>query len=633
MCGVVGAIVFDSSSFHVTGAYISRMRDSMAHRGPDGVGIWIDPDRRIGLGHRRLSIIDLSDAASQPMGNEDGSLWISFNGEIYNHAEIRAELEKTGHHRWKTDHSDTEVIIHAFEEWGIDCLHKFRGMFAIALWDARKRELWLVRDRIGIKPLYYSIHHNRCTFASEIKALLQDPDQKREVDEEALFHYLSFLTTPAPMTLFSGIKKLPAGTWLRIKESGEVLHHRYYDVWDHTNPLYEVADDDVAAMIIEELRTSVKLRKISDVPVGVFLSGGIDSSTNAILFSEGESSPVKTFTIGYDRDYSTYKNELAYARRIAHQVGADYHERILTIDDLLDFLPLMVHLQDEPIADPVCIPIYYLSKLARDNNVTVCQVGEGADELFYGYPGWKRILELERLNDLPFPRALKKLALGGMKRLGMDQKVYFEWLQRAVNGQPVFWGGAEAFTENQKREILSVRLRNKFSTVSSWEVLEPIWNRFQSKAGGKTHLDWMSYLDLNIRLPELLLMRVDKMSMGVGLEGRVPFLDHRFVELSMSIPEETKTRGGILKYILKKAVREVIPQEIIDREKQGFVVPVYDWFFDRLGAKTREALSVFCRETDFLDIGAVNRWMDQGKGSQTWYLLNLALWHERYIAH
>jgi asparagine synthase (glutamine-hydrolysing) len=227
---------------------------------------------------------------------------------------------------------------------------------------------------------------------------------------------------------------------------------------------------------------------------------------------------------------------------------------------------------------------------------------------------------------------LKKLALSGMKRLGMDQKIYFEWLQRAVNGLPVFWGGAEAFTENQKRDLLSARMRNKFSTLSSWDVLDPIWNRFQGKAWAQTHLNWMSYLDLNIRLPELLLMRVDKMSMGVGLEGRVPFLDHRFVELSMSIPEETKTRGGTLKYILKKAVRDVIPRDIIDREKQGFVVPVHDWFFDRLGTKTREALHAFCIETDFLDTRAVNRWIDRGRGSQTWYLLNLALWHEKYIA-
>ena len=231
MCGIVGSYIFKNSSFVVTEPYIISMRDTMAHRGPDGAGLWISDSKRIGLGHRRLSIIDLSEAASQPMCNEDGNLWISFNGEIYNHLEIREELKSIGGHHWKTDHSDTEVILHAFEEWGIECLHKLRGMFAIALWDARKGELWLVRDRIGIKPLYYSIHHGRIVFASEIKALLQDPEQERLVNEEAFYHYLSFLTTPAPDTLFNGIKKLPGGTWLKVKEDGTVNQSRYWDVW------------------------------------------------------------------------------------------------------------------------------------------------------------------------------------------------------------------------------------------------------------------------------------------------------------------------------------------------------------------------------------------------------------------
>ena len=296
MCGIVGALVFDKSSFRVSEPYISRMRDVMTHRGPDGAGVWIAADGRVGLGHRRLSIIDLSEAATQPMCNEDGTVWVSFNGEIYNHAEIRRELECTGGHRWKTDHSDTEVILHAFEQWGIECLQKFRGMFALAIWDAGARELWLVRDRIGIKPLYYSIHHKRMTFASEIKALLQDPDQPRAVHEEAFFHYLSFLTTPVPQTLFEGIRKLPGGTWLRVKEDGTITERRYWDVWDHTTPLIGVSEDEIAARLLSELRTAVKLRKVSDVPVGVFLSGGIDSSTNAALFSEGETRPVMTFS-------------------------------------------------------------------------------------------------------------------------------------------------------------------------------------------------------------------------------------------------------------------------------------------------------------------------------------------------
>lgn len=631
MCGIVGALVFNNSNYTISQEYIDLMRDTMSHRGPDGAGTWVSADRRVGLGHRRLSIIDLSETANQPMCNEDGSLWVVFNGEIYNHTEIRVELEQIGGHRWRTDHSDTEVILHAFEQWGIDCLEKFRGMFAIALWDQRSRELWLVRDRIGIKPIYYSIHNSRITFASEIKALLKDPDQKRSVHEESFYHYLSFLTTPAPQTLFEGIKKLPGGTWLRVKEDGQLKEHRYWELWDYTQPLNGVSEDEIAARLLAELRTAVKLRKVSDVPVGVFLSGGIDSSTNAALFSEGEGGPVKTFSIGYEGDYETYKNEFHYARQMAELVKADHYERALTIDDLFEFLPTMVYLQDEPIADPVCVPVYYVSKLARDNGVIVCQVGEGSDELFWGYPGWKTALQLQKYNDFPVPGLLKNFGLFGLRMLGKDQSSYYEWLRRGTLGQPVFWGGAEAFTETRKQRILSPRLRKKFAQLTSWEALEPIYRRFREKAWEKSHLNWMSYLDLNLRLPELLLMRVDKMSMGVSLEGRVPFLDHKFVELAMSIPEKVKTRDGNLKYILKKAVRGTIPDNLIDRKKQGFGVPVYEWFFDKLGDQTRKELKAFCKETDFLEWNEVQLLMDQGKGPLVWYLFNFALWWKEFV--
>ena len=603
----------------------------MSHRGPDGAGLWVSKDGRIGLGHRRLSIIDLSEAAAQPMCNEDESLWISFNGEIYNHAEIRTELEKTNNHRWKTDHSDTEVILHAFEEWGIECLEKFRGMFAFALWDYKERELWLVRDRIGIKPLYYSIHHGRISFASEIKALLEDPQLSPRIDEEALYHYLTFLTTPAPQTLFDGIRKLPGGTWAKLREDGQVYEQRYWDVWEHTEPLLGVSEEEIAEKILDELRVAVSLRKVSDVPVGIFLSGGIDSSTNAALFSEGEESAIKTFSIGYKGEYESYRNELHYARQMSTEIESEHFERILDIEDLLDFLPRMVYLQDEPIADPVCVPIHYVSKLARDNGVTVCQVGEGADELFWGYPAWKGALSLQRCNDWPVPRVFKKVGLAGLRGLGKQETHGYEFLRRGAMGQPVVWGGAEAFTEFEKQRLLSPRLRQKLAGLTSWEAIKPIWLRFREKAWERSHLHWMSYLDLNCRLPELLLMRVDKMSMGVSLEGRVPFLDHRFVELAMSIPEAIKTRQGILKYILKKSVRGLIPDELIDRRKQGFGVPVYEWFFDRLGKRCHQELNYFCQQTDLLNHDQVMNYFEKGAGTPIWVLLNLALWWRRYI--
>jgi asparagine synthase (glutamine-hydrolysing) len=631
MCGIAGVLTFRDDRFRVTAEYVTRMREILHHRGPDGGETWVDSEGRVGLGFRRLAIIDLSDAAMQPMKNEDGSVVVLFNGEIYNHAAIRAELEGAGGHVWRTDHSDTEVIVHAFEEWGIDCLQRFRGMFALAIWDARERVLWLARDRIGIKPLYYSVHHGRLTFASEIKALLADPEQERAVDEEALSHYLSFLTTPAPQTLFKGIKKLAGGTWLRVTDGGAIRGQRYWDVWEHTDPLVDATEDEIAERVLDELRTSVRLRKLSDVPVGVFLSGGIDSSTNAALFSEGETE-VKTFSVGYSADYDSYKNEFEYARMMAARIGADHHEVVLSEQDLLDFLPTMVKLQDEPIADPVCVPVYYVSKLARDNGVVVAQVGEGADELFWGYPSWRTLLNLQRADDLPVPRGLKRLGVGVATAAGRGNRREVEYLRRGSAGLPIFWSGAEAFVEAEKQALLSPRLREEVGDLTGWDAIQPIHDRFLEGRWEDSRLAWMSYVDLNLRLPELLLMRVDKMSMGVSLEGRVPFLDHEFVALAMSIPEKVKTTNGTLKYILKKAVRDVIPAELIDRPKQGFGVPVQEWIKGPLGEQARRDLDDFCTNTDYLERDEVMRYVERNDGAETWYLLNLALWWKEYIA-
>jgi asparagine synthase (glutamine-hydrolysing) len=631
MCGISGVLAFENSGFEVTADYLARMRDTMVHRGPDGAGLWISRDRRVGLAHRRLSIIDLSQAAAQPMSDGDGSLQVVFNGEIYNHAEIRRELQDLGHRGWKTNHSDTEVILHAFAEWGIDCLHKFRGMFAIALWDAKVRRLWLIRDRIGIKPLYYSTHHGRITFASEIKALLQDSDQARAVNEEALFHYLSFITTPAPDTLFAGIHKLPPGSYLTIDADGRRHAARYWDVLDHTTPLEGVSEEEIAERLLAELRTSVALRSVSDVPVGVFLSGGIDSSTNAVLFSECAAETLKTFSVGYDQNYRGCESELPQASQFATHIGAVHHERVLKEEDFLEFLPRMIYLQDEPIADPVCMPIYFLSKLARDHGVVVAQAGEGSDELFWGYRHWKQILNLIRWNHYPCPRAARKLGLHALSLLGKSRSTQYEFLRRASDGVPIFWSGVDAFPQRAKLDLLSPRLRSRFKNQTSWQAIRPIHERFMQKAWEKTPVKWMTYVDLNLRLPELLLMRLDKMGMGASLETRVPFLDHKFVQLAMSIPEEVITRGNESKHILKKAVRGFIPDDIVDRRKQGFGVPIDHWFSGQFGEFARRELAEFCRKTDFLDQTAVMKLTESGRGRNVWFLLNFALWWKEFI--
>lgn len=634
MCGICGFYKLQKNVSYIGEGFLNDMNSQMILRGPDGGNVWLEKGNMCGLGHRRLSIIDLSDEASQPMSNEDGSIVITFNGEIYNHGQIREELEETGHHIWKTNHSDTEVIIHAYEEWGMECLQKFRGMFAVAIWDKREQKVILVRDRIGIKPLYYTIENGVLIFASEIKAILKVCKKRPAINQCALYDYLSFLTTPSENTLFEGIKKMRPATYMVFGQSGIAESVKYWDVLDNTHEeLYHADDETISQAVISELKKAVELRKTADVPVGVFLSGGIDSSVNAALFAENNIGNVKTFCIGYDREYTTYRNENFYAKKMAEFCGAQYYERLLSQEDLFDFLPEMVRLQDEPIADPVCIPLYYVAKLARDNGVIVTQVGEGSDELFWGYEKWKYLLKISDINDWPVPTILKRCGLWGLNHLGKPNALYTEWLRRAAAGQPIFWSGTEAFTNWDKQQILSDSVKKAVGKgYTSFEAIRETYNCFQEKAWEKSNLNWMSYADLNHRLPELLLMRVDKMSMGVSLECRVPFLDHKFVEIAMSISQRKKTEGNVNKIVLKKAVKGLIPDELINRKKQGFGVPIYDLFQGKLGKTMYKETMLFTDETGLLNKKYVEKlYNDKRYAYQLWYLFNLSLWWKQYI--
>lgn len=631
MCGIIGALVFDTGSFRVTESYIEKMRDAMFHRGPDGAGCWVSSNQVVGLGHRRLSIIDLSPSASQPLHSEDGRYHIVFNGEIYNHVELRKLLISEGITRWQTDHSDTEVVINAFAVWGSSCVNRFIGMFAIAIWDSFQKELWLFRDRVGIKPLYYSIHHERIVFASEIKALLLDPEQRRETNEQAIGHYLSLLTTPAPETMFRGIKKLKPGTWMRVQSDGCIQKIQYWDPLLQAEDHSSITEHEAAELIHYRLMESVRWRGVSDVPVGIFLSGGIDSSTNAALFAKTTKSAVQTFTVGYDGDYGSYRNEDEFARLMSNEIGSDHHEIRLNINDLMDFLPQMIHLQDEPIGDPVCVPLFYLSKLAKDSGVTVCQVGEGADELFWGYPTWRLKLWLSRINRLPVPTALKKLFLNILSTTNARSSRPYEALRRAAHHQPIFWGGVDCFTEAEKLTLFSDQMREVYRANDTWSVIEPFWTRFQQHSRSHSLLQWMSYIDLSIRLPELLLMRVDKMTMGASLEGRVPFLDHSLVSLALGLPEHLQTKNNNLKHLLKTAVRGTIPNELIDRKKQGFGVPIFEWVHEKLGRTISHELHHFCDTTHYFKRDAIDNLLERRDPKQLWYILNLALWHRYWI--
>lgn len=631
MCGIVGIFRQQEKASPLSARLLAAMRDRMVHRGPDGAGLWIDPGARIGFGHLRLSIIDLDERAAQPMHSADGRFTITFNGEMYNYAEVKAALMAEGVGDWRTT-SDTEVILKAFARWGIACLSRFRGMFAFALWDAAEGALWLVRDRIGIKPLYYSHRAGRIAFASEIKALLSDPQETRELDETSLFHFLSLMTTPAPRTMFRGIDKLPGGCFLRADANG-LRVERYWDALDEARQIAATLPRDEKALVEAlraELAEAVRLRGVADVPVGVFLSGGIDSSTNATLFARTQQQPIKTFSIGYEGDHDSYRNELHYARDIATRIGSDHYERLLSVDDLLTLLPRIVHLQDEPIADPVCFPVYCVSELARQNGIKVAQVGEGADELFAGYPQWHRILRIERLAR-QFGAGgnwAARLALGA---LGKGDGQLAETLSRLHRHQPFFWSGAEIFPGGQKTRLLSPRLRARFAGRSTAEAIAPIMQRFADSSIEQSPLNWMSYVDLNLRLSELLLMRVDKMSMGVGLECREPFLDHRLVGFALAVPTAMKLAGNTPKSLLKKAVRGLLPDNIIDRPKQGFGVPIKEWFLGRLGPAVRDEIDAFLKATDLLDRNEIERLFAAKQGTNLWFLYNLAAWHRHFI--
>lgn len=632
MCGICGFIRLQKNAKVLGADDINIMNKKIISRGPDDGRVWIERDGICGLGHRRLSIIDLSEQASQPMSNESGDVVLVFNGEIYNHHELRSELKNIGKYKWKTNHSDTEVIIHAYEQWGIDCIKKFRGMFAFALWDKKKECLYLVRDRIGIKPLYYMYFNGNLIFASEIKALLSITISELQINKRAMYDYLSFLCTPNDETLFKSVHKIRPATWICFNLNGNVVREKYWDVLKNTHTeLYKASDKEIQEILLYELQKSINYRKEADVPIGIFLSGGVDSSTNCALFSKGQLSTVKTFCIGYDDPLVDYHNETQYAQFIADYCGAEYYERLLSQEDWIDIVDEITRLLDEPVADPTCVPSYYVSKLARDNGVVVAQVGEGADELFCGYSNWPLYEKSYKYNNylkLGWP---KRIAVNLCYKTGRGFRQYTELIRRASENKPIFWSGAEAFYEYDKKRMISNSTRIELDDYDTFLSIADTYNNFKKYGWEQSNYNWMSYADLNHRLPELLLMRVDKMSMGLSLECRVPFLDHIFVELAMSIPAEKKVNAGVAKKILKDSVRGIIPDDIIDRKKKGFGIPIKGWLNDRLGKKMKDTILFFIQETDLFNVEYILSIYDRLTPNQLWCLYNLANWWDIYF--
>ncbi len=660
MCGFIGCFSSTNKSV-VDNQTLINMRDAMTHRGPDDAGLWRAPDHRCALGHRRLSIIDLSHAAQQPMANTDNSVIIVFNGEIYNHKQLRQELMQLGKYQWKTDHSDTEVILHAFEEWHVDMLPKLVGMFSIAIYDRRnpdKPELHLIRDRIGIKPLYFSrTNTGEWVFGSEIRSLLAHPDVIREMDHTAFWHYLTFIVTPAPMTLFRGIWKLPAGFGITINHQGNAHAWQWWDCKPSRELTYspnDLSPADAEAELLRLLRQAISRRMVADVPFGVLLSGGVDSSLNVALMSELMDRPVTTFSIGY----ATHEefNEFEYARRIAKRYRTDHYETQINGQEALDFLPLLVQLQDEPIADNVCIPLYFLAKLVKSKGTTVVQVGEGADENFLGY--WWCDHYRKKYQDVYLPAQQQsswwqRLLFKSKHRLpglAIEDKAI---IQRARQQQQLFWGGAVCWWGDMRSQLtpdlapfgqsLECPVANLLPASHSKLDSHAIVNHYLGSLNGQLVepeiLQKIPYMEHKLRLPEHLLMRVDKMTMAHSIEARVPFLDHDIVEFAMRLPAEYKLHNGIGKAILKKIAEPFVDDDMLYRRKQGFGAPMEKWFKEPdFGQRCLDAFN----KSDLVKAGFINKdyftkllsqQMRSGGGYSfhLWTVMNAILWHEVWI--
>ncbi len=615
MCGIAGIVSLDRNP--VNPGDLQRMCDAIAHRGPDDEGYYFEPG--VGLGMRRLSIIDL-DTGHQPVHNEDGSIQVVFNGEIYNYKELRQDLLKRGH-SFYTD-SDTETIVHLYEEYGSRVVDKLRGMFAFALWDSGRRQLLLARDRLGIKPLYYAYIRGRLIFASEVKAILQLSEVDISLNWQSAQRLFMFLATPASESLVEGIHKLGAGQILTLAPNREPQVQQYWDV--HFVPDYAHDENFFVERLRELLLEAVQLRMISDVPVGAFLSGGLDSSSVVAMMSGLVGKPIKTYTIGFE---DSGFDETPYAREIATQFGTAHSEQILATD-ALDVIEDIAWYLDEPLGDSSVIPTYMVSKLAAQD-VKVSLSADGGDELFAGYE--KYVIESRERNYRYIP-SLVRSGLGRVGKALPDSargKNFLEHL--ALDGVDRYLDASTFFRLKDQKRLFRPEV---------FELMSGDPCRVETRSLRKHGSDWLSsvqYLDLKSYLPLDILTKVDRMSMAHSIEARVPLLDHKLVEFAATIPPELRLRGDATKYIFKKAMRGILPDTIIDRPKHGFAVPLRQWFKGRFDGFLHDLLlSDTSRRRGILNISYVEHLIQLHRGgreldSQLWTLISFELWCRTFM--
>jgi len=625
MCGIVGLVRNNGKA--IDEQLLSRMCDAIRHRGPDDDGFYVNGP--VGLGMRRLAIIDLK-SGKQPIHNQDRSSWIVFNGEIYNYLELREKLEKLGHTFYTN--SDTEAIVHAYDQYGADCPKHLRGMFAFAIWNETNQELFLARDRVGKKPLLYAQIEGDLVFGSEFSSLLLHPQISRDVNLEALDHYLSFMCIPAPMTAYRAIRKLEPGNWLRWRK-GEVTTERYWKP-DFSKKL-KIDEQEAGEQTVEILRDAVRCRLMSEVPLGAFLSGGIDSSAVVALMSQESSERIKTFSIGFDeQDFS----ELHHARRVAEHVGADHHEFVVR-PDAVEVLPLLVEHYGEPYADSSAVPTYYVARETR-KHVTVALNGDGGDESFAGYERYAAMQLAERYRKLPsFLRESviqEVVARVPASELGRGRVKAFKRFVQAASLPKVdrYMRWMSTFNSDLKTSLYSDSFRQELRGNQPVDLLRPWF----AHVNGSGIVDAALQADIMTYLPNDLLVKVDIATMAVSLEARSPFLDHHLIEFAASLPEKFKLRGLTTKYLLKKILRKLLPSENISRRKMGFGVPIGHWFRGTMQPFLREVLlSERAVSRGLFKPEVVRSLIDQHARSerdhshQLWTFLMLELWFQRFI--
>ena len=634
MCGIAGII--DLKQRRADRSALERMCDAMRYRGPDDAGYYLN--RHAALGQRRLSIIDLP-GGRQPMCNEDGTIWVSFNGEIYNFQELRRDLEQRGH-RFAT-RSDTEVIVHAYEDYGAQCAVRFRGMFALAIWDERQQTLLLVRDRVGKKPLFYTEVDGRFIFASELYALLAHPAARKDLDYTAIDDYLTYGYIPAPQTPFRGVHKLPPAHYLTLKLPKEGREHHQLETSRYWRlryaPKLDLDEEEAAEGLREVLTEAVRLRMIADVPLGALLSGGIDSSLIVALMSRLSSQPVKTFSIGFDESEF---DELPYARLVAERYGTDHHELVVR-PKALDVLPTLVRHYGEPYADSSAIPSYYVAALTRQH-VTVALGGDGGDESLAGYERYLGSVAAQVYRGIPRP--IRKGLIEPLCSLipeSLPRRHRLRQAKRFVEtaGLPpseCYLRWISYFPARQKQQLYSPEFQEQLAghDASTW-----LLDLFHTVgADGGDHLDTVLAVDVESYLPYDLLVKMDIATMANSLEVRSPFLDHKVMEFCARLPSRYKRRGTTLKYLLKKIGKDLLPPQNVNRRKMGFGVPVGTWMRDNLRLEMEDTLlSPQACIRDYFRPQAIRRLLQRhGEGkcdhsSQLWSLFWLAIWHREFL--